>query len=177
MKISEIMKTGNYIPVTFGIKGKAYDVAYPFPLLNVDLNDERILITAPLQKDDFLPSPKNEEICIPLCNVKVIHCSAQKWYGGPVWKRYTNDTDNTFRFPIIIEIKLKDNTVYRFRNNALIMIYDIYQIIKDKDIEFIDEKDMMNILKNVNTEQNALNIEIEIANLLAPMVEKFELIS
>ena len=51
MKISEIMKTGNYIPVTFGLKGKAYEAAYPFPLLNVDLNDERILITAPLQNE------------------------------------------------------------------------------------------------------------------------------
>lgn len=130
-----------------------------------------------LQKDAFLPSPKDEEIHIPLNKVKLIRCGVQKWYGGPVWKRYTNDSNKTFRFPIIIEIELIDNTIYRFRNNALIMIYDIYQITKNKNIEFIDEKDMMDMLKNVNREQNALNIEIEIANLLAPIVEEFELIS
>ena len=80
MKISEIMKTGTYIPAGFKINDMIYDAAYPFPLLSVDMNDERILISAPLHTDAFIAYPKKEEICIPFDQVKTIRCHAQKWY-------------------------------------------------------------------------------------------------
>lgn len=177
MKISEIMKTGTYIPATFHVMDKVYDAAYPFPLLNVDLDENRILIRAPLQKDVMIANPKYEEICIPFHQVEAIHCNAQKWYGGPLWKRYSDDADQLFRFPIIIDIKCKDHTIYRFRNNALIMIYDIHQIIKNTYIVFVDERNMMDTLKDIDTKQKAFNIDIQIAHLLGPLAEQFEMIS
>lgn len=177
MNISEIMKTGTYVPATFEIKGNVFPAAYPFPLLHVDINDERILITAPLQKDVMIAYPKNEEINLSFHQVKTIRVHAQKWYGGPLWKRYNDDTNQLFRFPIIVDIECKDHTVYRFRNNALMMIYDIYQIVQNKDITFVDEKNLMEILKDIDKDQKAFQIDIEIAQLLCPMVEQFDIIS
>lgn len=175
MKISEIMKTGTYIPATVTIKGKQFDAAYPFPLLHVDLDDERLEISAPLHKDAFLSSPKEEKICIPLKQIREIRCSAQKWYGGPLWKRY--ETDCAFRFPIIITIELTDHSVYRFRNNMLLMIYDLYRFSKESDITLIDEKQLLDMLKDVSAQQSTPNIEREIGLLLAPFAGSFELIS
>ncbi|RGC52596.1 hypothetical protein [Absiella sp. AM29-15] len=173
MKISEIMKTGTYIPAGFKINDTIYDAAYPFPLLSVDMNDERILISAPLHTDAFIAYPKKEEICIPFDQVKTIRCHAQKWYGGPLHKPYTD----LFRFPIVVDIELLNHTTYKFRNNALIMIYDIYQLIQDKNIVFVDEKHLMKMLKKINTKQSALNIDIAVVEVLAPIAEQFELIA
>ena len=57
------------------------------------------------------------------------------------------------------------------------MIYDIYQLIQDKNIVFVDEKHLLKMLKKINTKQSALNIDIAVVEVLAPIAEQFELIA